>query len=144
MLALTTVTMAWVVGVCVAMYLGAIVFAIAAPSRQPDPHRGVGVGCLMLVAIPGVLLGVLLAVGVTAGYDRLVRVLFYVTVLPTIYVLAMLVAQPLIMRHKNRNEWDTPDPNQPTPSQPEPASPDNPERSTPEDSPPEPPSAEQR
>ena len=65
---------------------------------------------------PGVLLGVLLAVGVTAGTTGS-SALFYVTVLPTIYVLAMLVAQRPIMRHKNRNVGHA----RPEPADPEPA-----------------------
>ncbi len=105
MLALTIATMAWIIGACLALYLGVIIYAINAPQKQHDPHRGVAVGCLMIAAIPAIVMAILLAVGVIGGFEGLVRVLFYFTVLPAGYVLAMLAAQPIFRWYRNRNTW---------------------------------------
>ena len=99
--ALSMATMAWVVGLCVAAYLGCLLYAITAKPKQHDPHRGVAVGCLMFAAIPGVVLALLLAIGVIGGYAGLVRVLFYITGGPAAYVLLLLIAQPIIKRRQS-------------------------------------------
>jgi hypothetical protein len=100
--ALSMATMAWIVGGCLAAYLGCIVYAIMAPQKQPDPQRGMAVGCLMIAAIPGVVLALLLVIGVIGGYEGLVRVLFYITAVPMAYLLVLLIAQPIIKRRQNR------------------------------------------
>jgi hypothetical protein len=105
--ALSTDTMAWIVGICVAASLGCIVYAVTAPQKQHDPHRGVAVGCLMFAAIPGIVLAILLAIGVLGGFDGLVRVLFYLTGIPAAYLLVLLLAQPIIKRRQNRNAWES-------------------------------------
>jgi MFS family permease len=105
MLALSTTTMAWIAGICLALYLGCIVYAIMAPQKQHDPQRGMAVGCLMFAAIPGVLLALLLGIGVIGGFETLVRVLFYVTALPAAYVLVLLMAQPIVKWRQNRHAW---------------------------------------
>lgn len=102
---LSMTTMAWIVGICVAVYLGVIVYAITAPAKQHDPQRGVAVGCLMFAAIPGIVLALLLAIGVMGGYEGLVRVLFYVTAVPMAYLLVLLIAQPIVKWRQNRNAW---------------------------------------
>ncbi|QOI99401.1 MAG: hypothetical protein HRU70_02415 [Phycisphaeraceae bacterium] len=114
MLALTMATMAWVVGACVAAFLGVILYAIAAPSRGPDPQRGVAVGCLMMAAIPAAVLGVVLGVAVAGGHERLVRVLFYVTVIPAAYLLVMLTAIPIVKWRKRRHAHRPEDAEEPT------------------------------
>lgn len=108
MFGLSTITMAWIAGVCIAVYLGCIVYAITAPRKQPDPQRGMAVGCLMIAAIPGVVAALLLAAGVVGGYDTLVRILFFLTAVPAPYVAVLLIAQPIIMRRRGRITWEPP------------------------------------
>lgn len=56
-------TLGWVTAGLLAVYIVGIVGALLKPPRQPDPQRGVAVGCLMMAAAA---IGVLLVVTVIA------------------------------------------------------------------------------
>ena len=114
MLALSSNTMAWVVGCGAGLYLGAILYGLLSPRPQRSPQDGMAVGCLMIAAMPGVVLAVLLWVGVALGKSGLVRVLFYVTVFPLGYVLIMGIAMAVMKWRERRNAWPT-EPEEPSP-----------------------------
>jgi hypothetical protein len=63
----------WFAGVVLGVYALLILYALFAPARQPDPQRGVAVGCLCLVLVA--LLGAvaLLVVGITLHKPWLVN-----------------------------------------------------------------------
>lgn len=83
-----------VAGVIIAAYLGGITYALLAPTRQPDPQRGMAVGCLVICLVPGALLMIALLVGYFAEMPRLVSALFYLCVVPAAWLLINLAALP--------------------------------------------------
>jgi hypothetical protein len=62
-----------------AVVLGAyallIIYALIAPSRGPDPQRGVAAGCLVIVLVVLLATGALLAVAVRLKWGWLVNVI---------------------------------------------------------------------
>lgn len=69
--------------------------AILAPRRQRDPHDGMAVGCLLMIMIPGVLLAGMFAAGLIWHIPLLVRITFYIVVVPLVLVaLNLLVVLP--------------------------------------------------
>jgi hypothetical protein len=95
-------TMAAVTGVILIAYVGGIAYALLAPRRQRHPEDGMAVGCLMLAAIPGVLVGLLVVAGLVWDIPTLVRWPFYGATTIAGYVLVMLAAQPIIRAIRNR------------------------------------------
>lgn len=79
-----------------AIYLGGIAYAILSPAKQPDPQRGQAVGCLMFAAIPGVVVALLVAIGLIWNIPTLVRWPFAICVTIFLYVLVVLIAQPIM------------------------------------------------
>jgi peptidoglycan biosynthesis protein MviN/MurJ (putative lipid II flippase) len=58
--------------VVLGVYAVIIVYALIAPSRGPDPQRGVAVGCLLIVLAALLAAGALLATAVRMKWDWLV------------------------------------------------------------------------
>jgi hypothetical protein len=85
--------MAYVTGVLLACYFIGVVYAVLAPSRQPDPHRGVAVGCLGMVAAGLLVLGGLLAIAVLFDVGWLLTLLFSITVYPSVALVGSSIVQ---------------------------------------------------
>jgi hypothetical protein len=102
--------MAVAAGVAIALYLGFIGYGLLAPVKQRDPQMGMAVGCLTLLLIPGIVLAAMLAIGVIGHVEKLVRVTFWVTVIPIAWVLVGLAAQPIfwLKRRREARRWATP------------------------------------
>jgi len=96
-------TMAWITGAILALYLGCLVYAILAPQKQHDPQRGQAVGCLMLAAIPAVVVGILVVIGVACDIPKLVRWPFTACTIIFAYVMLMLIAQPILRAWRYRS-----------------------------------------
>ncbi len=79
--------MAIVAGALLVLYLGGIVFALLAPAKGHDPQRGQAVGCLMIVALGLVGLGVLLGVAVAFEIGWLERAVSYMVIFPAVLLL---------------------------------------------------------
>jgi hypothetical protein len=95
-------TMAVITGAILALYLGVIAYALLAPSKQHDPQRGQAVGCLMLAAIPALVIGILVIVGVVWDIPKLIRWPFALCVTVFGYVMLVLIAQPVVRAWKSR------------------------------------------
>ena len=95
-------TMAWITGGILALYLGVIAYALLAPRRQRHPEDGMAVGCLMLAAIPAVVVGILVVIGVAWDIPKLVRWPFMACIVIFAYVTLMLIAQPIVRAWKYR------------------------------------------
>ena len=63
----------WFAGVVLGVYALLILYALIAPARQPDPQRGVAIGCLSLVLVGLIGVGALLAAGVLLNKPWLVH-----------------------------------------------------------------------
>ena len=100
--------MAGITGGILAVYLGFIAYAILAPRKHPDPHDGMAVGCLTLCAVPAVVVGALVLIGVASDVPALVRWPFRVCTAIAAYVVAMLAAQPIV-RYVRRRRWEKAD-----------------------------------
>ena len=94
--------MAGITGGILAVYLGFIAYAILAPRKHRDPHDGMAVGCLTLCAVPAVLVGALVLIGVTFDVPALVRWPFRACTAVAAYVLVLLIAQPVVRAYRNR------------------------------------------
>src|SRR5687767_9207460 len=88
-------TMAWITGAILAIYLGGIAYALLAPRKQRHPEDGMAIGCLMLAAIPAVVVGILVVIGVAWDIPKLVRWPFTACTIVFAYVALMLIAQPI-------------------------------------------------
>ena len=94
--------MAWITGAILALYLGVIAYAIFGPRKQRHPEDGMAIGCLMFAAIPAVVVGVLVIIGVAWDIPRLVRWPFTACTIIFAYVTIMLIAQPIVRAWKYR------------------------------------------
>lgn len=89
--------MAIAAGVLLALYFCGIVFAICVPPRQPDPQRGIALGCLSLVAGGIAGLGAVLAAGVYFDLTWCVHIAFDVAIFPAVLLLIAL-ARAVVIR----------------------------------------------
>jgi hypothetical protein len=95
-------TMAWITGAILAVYLGGIAYAIFSPAKQPDPQRGMAVGCLSLATIPAFVVGIVVVIGVVWDIPRLVRWPFNVCAIVFGYVVILLLAQAIVRAWRRR------------------------------------------
>jgi hypothetical protein len=111
--------MAITAGVLLGAYLLALVYVLVAPVKQRDPAMGAAQGCLAAMVLVLLVLGALLAVGVTRQVGWLTIAIFVITIAPFAWM-ALGAPVYVYMRLKRRREarqW------QPTEAAPPPAEP---------------------
>jgi hypothetical protein len=101
---LPLVTMAWITGAILALYLGCIAYALFGPRKQRHPEDGMAIGCLTLAAIPAIVTGILVGIGVAYDVRALVRWPFVVCVIVFAYVLLVIIAQPIARAWRQRGQ----------------------------------------
>jgi hypothetical protein len=94
--------MALITGVILAIYLGGIGYALFGPRKSHHPEDGMAVGCLTLAAIPAIVVGILVIIGVVWDIPRLVRWPFVVCTVVFAYVMLVLIAQPHARARRSR------------------------------------------
>lgn len=94
--------MAVITGAILAIYLGGIAFALFGPRKQRHPEDGMAIGCLALAAIPAIVVGILVVVGVVWDIPRLVQWPFAVCTIIFAYVMLVIIAQPIARAYRRR------------------------------------------
>ena len=96
--------MAIVSGVVLAAYVGCIAYGLLAPRKHHHPEDGMAIGCLTLAAIPAIVTGILVGIGVAYDVRALVRWPFVVCVIVFAYVLLVIIAQPIARAWRQRGQ----------------------------------------
>ena len=96
-------TMAIVAGVILAV-LAVVPFVVAIlPARQPDPQRGMAVGCLLMFSLATLVPAGLLAWGHFGGHPTLVRTIFWILAVAVAYGAVMGVVT--IVQYRKQRRW---------------------------------------
>ena len=96
--------MAIIAGVILAV-LVVVPFVVAImPSRQPDPQRGMAVGCLMMFSFATLIPGGLLAWGHFGGHPGIVKTIFWILAVVVGYVAVMGTAMTIV-RYRKKRRW---------------------------------------
>lgn len=76
-----------IAAVLLTLYLGVLLYALVAPSKEQDPQRGVAVGCLSMVVAAVVGVGAVLVVGVVLHNSVLIGIAYHIAVWPAAFML---------------------------------------------------------
>ena len=103
--------MAILSGVALTAYIGFIAYGLCAPAKQHHPEDGMAIGCLMIAMIAAIALAALLLIGVVASVPLLIKIAFYVTVVPLGYVVIGVIVAPILHYRRKRREsqWSVAD-----------------------------------
>jgi hypothetical protein len=95
-------SMAIVAGVILAVLAVVPIVLAIMPPRQPDPQRGMAVGCLMMFSFATLVPGGLLAWGHFGGHPGIVKTIFWILAAIVGYVAVMATAMTIVRYRKAR------------------------------------------
>ena len=105
---MSTQTMAIVAGVLIGAVFVVIPIVLMSPKKTHDPHDGMAVGCLMMFLVAMLVPAGLLIYGVVGNHPKLVRFMFWATVLPNAWAAFGIVTDKTIKSVRKRR-WDRED-----------------------------------